>query len=410
MSDDGKLRVVLLLGAGASTCFQCPTLGTFCDRLNEMGLAIPETPENHRIKGWIRDFWDLRHQCMLAASIGRGFDPDNYEDVLSVANEWAEWGPEVKDEIRSKYESAIRAIEFVLYDPEKFNAVFSLTDTSQQLVFRNLLSDRIPILARDDRGKLTLVTFNIDFRLERELLEKNFEIDYNFAIVKVRENGYVHQMNGDSAINLKAIRILKLHGSLNWQKKGKGKNIDFEPIIQGIIQPDRVGLIFSNDRQIFWHPEYEPFIVEPTLRKVIETQKLKEIWKSAYESISNAHYIIVCGYSFPQTDLHAVSFLRSSISQNKQLRRIYAFDTDYPGLYKRLTNHFEKNFVNRIFRAFKHPEGDKRPPSFNGIRGLATMLGATEIRENYPSGTLQQLIRKIDKECKLEYFISPHST
>ena len=42
MNDDGKLRVVLLLGAGASTCYECPTINQFCDRLVEIELALRE--------------------------------------------------------------------------------------------------------------------------------------------------------------------------------------------------------------------------------------------------------------------------------------------------------------------------------------------------------------------------------
>ena len=84
---------------------------------------------------------------MLAASIGKHFDPDNYEDVFSIANEWAEWGPAIKDEIREQYKSAIKANELVLYDPRKFNSIFGLTqrESAIQLGFRGILSERFPV-------------------------------------------------------------------------------------------------------------------------------------------------------------------------------------------------------------------------------------------------------------------------
>jgi hypothetical protein len=409
MSDNGKLRVVLLLGAGASTCFGCPTIADFFDQLNKIELMMRRQggsiTTNAAIKH-IDDFWELRHKCMRVASIGRRFNLDNYEDILSVANEWKEWGleqgtDENRDAIETLYKSSIKAIELMLYNPIEF---FDNLRTKDQKIPGNLatggkIANILGVFTGDPEGRLDIVTFNIDFMLERGLFEKGIIVDYIFD--KTRKwNGM--SLNADFGI-----RILKLHGSLNWS-----------------IEPDETTggekIVINENDIIIVKPRLKPFIVEPTLRKVIGYPELKKVWQKAYESISNAHYLIICGYSFPTSDLHAVSFLRSAISQNRFLRRIYVFDINYKSLYGTLTNHFETSFIDRVFKAFSpeekhHPQVDR-----NGIEGLVDVMNAVagemrveqQINKEYPSfiqdlkvaGSIRRLIENIHNYSTKEKF------
>jgi hypothetical protein len=62
-------------------------------------------------------------------------------------------------------------------------------------------------------------------------------------------------------------------------------------------------------------------IVPPTLRKQSfgdsETEPLRDVWRLAYQSLSNAERVVVIGYSLPPTDFHAEWLLRTSVQKNK---------------------------------------------------------------------------------------------
>ena len=366
MSDDGKLRVVLLLGAGASTIFGCPTIAEFFDQLNKMELVLRENPSDsdQEILKYIDEFWMLRQDCMQAASIGKRFNPDNYEDVLSIANEWREWGSYGN----SQYESAIRTIAFALYNPIEFfdklgkrGALISIQREVQQF-----LLFAIPLLARDPHGKIDTLTFNVDFMLERELLKRGYVIDYIFTKTKRWQGEELKKAYMD-----RNIRILKLHGSLNWLKRQRG-DTEYMNFMNNEIKQ---GIEIIDSRHVHWNKSYTPYVIEPTLRKVIKAEGLKKIWKEAHQAISAAHYIVVCGYSFPNTDLHAVSFLRSAISRNPYLRKIYIFDVNFDLLRNNILSHFENSFVERVFRAFlitgDYLQDMERWESTKGVGGLA---------------------------------------
>ncbi len=101
-----------------------------------------------------------------------------------------------------------------------------------------------------------------------------------------------------------ALRLLKLHGSINWRPK------------LGYANPVAIDTIthhheWSNNSlrypQVAGNLEPEPVMVPPVLSKssLVEQPVLRLVWSHALASLEIAHEVTFIGYSFPATDVAA---------------------------------------------------------------------------------------------------------
>ena len=128
------------------------------------------------------------------------------------------------------------------------------------------------------------------------------------------------------------VRVLKLHGSVNWRIK------------RGALQPYSVDNILhfedwyaeyrdSNESaaHIEIHLEPNPFIVPPVLVKstLVEEPVLRLVWSLARETLSQAEQITFIGYSMPVTDIAAGILFSESHRSADGIRVVdYAPDND----------------------------------------------------------------------------------
>ena len=90
----------------------------------------------------------------------------------------------------------------------------------------------------------------------------------------------------------RAIKLLKLHGSINWKT--------------------------TRDN--------ETFIVPPTWNK--SDPEVRKLWDIAYQELMTAKRIVVIGYSFPETDIYVKSLLALALNENRILQGIYFVNPD----------------------------------------------------------------------------------
>jgi hypothetical protein len=107
-----------------------------------------------------------------------------------------------------------------------------------------------------------------------------------------------------------AIKLIKLHGSINWKTGSDGKT----------------------------------FIVPPTWNK--SDPEVRRLWEIAYEEIKTAKRIIFIGYSFPETDIYIKSLLALALNENRIIQNIFFVNPDKDVAKKAclslLDKHFEK--------------------------------------------------------------------
>jgi len=102
-----------------------------------------------------------------------------------------------------------------------------------------------------------------------------------------------------------AVRLYKLHGSLNWLYCAICNTVTLTPHVKGVI--DLItDVATSRDRAIcrVCGSIMTPIIIPPTFYKDMSRVFLSLIWNKAENALRDVNHIIFCGYSFPDADLH----------------------------------------------------------------------------------------------------------
>lgn len=154
-------------------------------------------------------------------------------------------------------------------------------------------------------NEISFITFNYDCLLETSL-KKNYCNDWFYPhITSCQDRG-------------SRIKVLKLHGSLNWKMNG---NINFE--ISTNYSEEPVMNITREENDFEQVAIVAPTQIKADLHKQ-ETQDLRWVellentWKTALETIKDADHIIVIGYSFPPTDYHIAWLFRIAATIRSQ--------------------------------------------------------------------------------------------
>jgi hypothetical protein len=113
-----------------------------------------------------------------------------------------------------------------------------------------------------------------------------------------------------------AIKLLKLHGSINWRiGKGASHPYSMDTIVhdESWYQPE---LYDSCSGVVNLHLESEPLVVPPTLTKTAfyEQPILRSVWYLAYELLLKAHKVTFIGCGLPATDILARTLMTESLA------------------------------------------------------------------------------------------------
>jgi len=156
--------------------------------------------------------------------------------------------------------------------------------------FANLLAK----MGQWNGNNSAVITFNYDLGMDHALHFSQMPYSYGLS------------ESSDGTIDL-----LKLHGSLNWGRCSMCKEVlplDIGSCLQRLSVPAAGSTKFevSGDLPLLKHCGFplkaEPLIVPPTWNKGIYHSQLDRVWKKAARHLSEAEYIFVIGYSYPQTD------------------------------------------------------------------------------------------------------------
>lgn len=126
-----------------------------------------------------------------------------------------------------------------------------------------------------------------------------------------------------STPDVKAIPLLKLHGSLNWLSCPTCSDLAITPFRKGAL--DFVTCSFCETLMI-------PIIIPPTFYKDMTNVFLAQVWNRAEFMLRNATHVIFCGYSFPDADMH-VKYLLKRAQTNRGTSRSLRFTVvnHFPG-------------------------------------------------------------------------------
>lgn len=143
------------------------------------------------------------------------------------------------------------------------------------------------------------------------------------------------------------MKILKLHGSINWLYSGRssyyGETIYLQDEEKGVFPKD--GKHLTKDKV--------PLIIPPTYSKssFFNNETIKLLWKIAREEIEKCERLIFFGYSFPDSDSVIKTILKQHIKNDVE---IFIIDVDSE-VQTRVRRMFPKNKI-KYFSSFDDSE------------------------------------------------------
>ena len=140
---------------------------------------------------------------------------------------------------------------------------------------------------KDMLKKTGFVSLNYDILIDNAL--DDYSIDYGVEIIQPQ---FQKEKN---------VKLLKLHGSLNWQYCTNCVKLALTPRVKSALKLDECPL--CKRKRI-------PIIIPPTFFKVMSNYYLQRIWHETERMLSYAKRIIFCGYSFPDADIHIKYLLK----------------------------------------------------------------------------------------------------
>ncbi len=285
-------KEVYFLGAGTSALVGVPTFAAFRKKATEICNGLSSDDPKKGLFERVLKHWRER------------FNEFNIEQYYAVI-EMREMFPEDFPNGRENYENITTT------DIEKF--IFStiqksLEDTNQgESYYYDFLSN-IEI------SRSSIITTNWDIVLETSKFFPKTSYGINYEGVQ--------PYNSVSIKPDYQLRILKLHGSLNWGFCENCREIYyFEKKMYDNITLG--GVECCGEECKTKHVKLKTVIVPPTLSKLAKAQpQLVNIWKTAQSHLKSCEKIYFIGYSFPETDVQMKIFILSALRENPKLKEV----------------------------------------------------------------------------------------
>ena len=307
-------RTVLFLGAGASAAFGYPVtsaiLPGICASLKAGTLfPVASNPKRERAK-----MQRLRaHLLALFPSIfEETIELPLITDLLSLVDLMLSTeeillpmvSAAAMQDLRTLLEQAIlEVIEAEYKRPEAHQGLDCLADWMLNAVDAN-------------GAALTVISTNYDTLIDSVLFER-IDIAPDLEIPEAVDMGFAWREHSSGRFHEKlytppaspTVRLLKLHGSLNWLKCPLCGFVYINTVGSIHQQAFREDKIDYNNTCLCGHGPVRTVIVAPSMVRSIRDPDLLTIWRSALEALRTADEWILAGYSLPPEDITIRSIL-----------------------------------------------------------------------------------------------------
>ncbi len=197
---------------------------------------------------------------------------------------------------------------------------------------------------------VTLVTFNQDLVIENEIYKRvalrpswclehgygSFSQDHNVMSTSATNLFPAHASSCDGG---KRLKILKLHGSINWLVRMNGRKPSRRILAgNGKAPPVQISRRRAVPSQLRFTREGErgrsswymwPVIIPPVYGKQALIENfIPTVWGDARTELETADRIIFYGYSLPQADIEAEKLFQRAAFKNENLRYIDIINPD----------------------------------------------------------------------------------
>lgn len=214
---------------------------------------------------------------------------------------------------------------------EMKNQLLNLCIQEFESSLKNLDDDQsyrkfVSIMA-ESSNDFAIISTNYDIVIDNALTEIqcfNYGEKIRYAISGTRNRNYTvsgfkrPDITGETRLNDGHIKLLKIHGSLNWLYCRKCDEIDLTIRDKGTI-----GLLTGLHCCVReCTGEYESLLITPTMFKNYENRFIKKIWQLAEKELIESDHLVFIGYSLKEDDYQIRCLLMKAL-----LNRIRPYDS-----------------------------------------------------------------------------------
>jgi hypothetical protein len=179
-------------------------------------------------------------------------------------------------------------------------------------------------IAQHVRSRDTIVSFNYD-----TIFENSVPASHNIYF------GGLEERKGS------AIRLLKPHGSVDWELVNGKIKITKRPKRSVVVAPTHLKFVVSNGSELSKTSGRYGYLDQ--------TAEMSEIWNIMEKQMRDARALVFIGYSFPPADLYFSSVLRSVLALPASWRRIAIVNPDAYAIGARMKKRFALDAVEPYF-------------------------------------------------------------
>lgn len=287
-------------------------------------------------------------------------DKDSLEAVMAILYTDIHNPAFTKDAITA-FRSLIR-----LFNRRIADTTNNLKPTNRFNLYRILANE---IDSGTSPNDITIITFNQDIQIEKVLdrlqstgRSKKYGRIYNFPFCykipdceRLLSNPRISDSFESGDISEKGVRLLKLHGSLNWYSVHNRRKLSKKAILSvkkdfHITPRKEISSSLTYRRKFTF-----PLVIPPVTHKAgILHNQIIPLWSEADTALKNAEKILVYGYSCPRMDFESANLIRRTVHANRNLEDFSVVDPN-PAVFQRyveLTNldklHYYKNAESYI--------------------------------------------------------------
>ena len=321
-------KTVFILGAGASKESGAPLMNDFLDSARELYSSHKISAEYNidfeRVFTGISELQKIHSKSIL--------DIYNIESVFATF----EMGRLIEklpgfseiDQINDLISSTKKLIYVTLDSSTPLTITHGASIPIPNISYYNLIQLLLQF-EKNDSEKPSIITFNYDLAADYAIHYCQYNSDY-----------CIDNLNKE-----KSIKILKLHGSLNWFSNASEivpfelgeimKWYNFELLDEGPIYLNFLDKVKRNNNKILYKNkkikvEPEPLIIPPTWNKTEANYNIgiRKVWNQAAKELSEAENIFIIGYSLPETDYFFKYLFALGTEGKNIIKKIWVFNPD----------------------------------------------------------------------------------
>lgn len=310
-----KVKRLVVLGAGASyaashrrnlSAKTTPLDETFCKVIRSIDLVNPHWVK-HSVSA-VEKAWK-QNQPMdefgLEAAIMRQLSTAEFFDAIHQ---------------RRKIGTNLTNAEYLNHIAHLITFVLKRCGESDPKLYGKLAKKLFPMNRSVDTMTNRVITFNYDILLDAYLLKRFRPSAVYFDDVRTSEKSVEEKQRFEHPL------LIKLHGSINWRCSSD----EFESIVSDGADKDkvqRINKVWLSQQTPQPADNISPCIIPPLPSKPITRISLyRFLWTKAFEYLTEAEELVVCGYSLPDTDQLAGDLFSQFSNQN--LKAVTVVDPD----------------------------------------------------------------------------------